>query len=183
MLTRDLLDDRHCQGVTFSVADADALARAIALVLMQEYALARSILSGDAVADDGDAIALDMDEIDDIVSRRLRPPVAYHRDGFEHVLVSLTQTVGLHTLFVELGLHPRHEPFHDGLTVLLVGGEPLSRREARLLAVGVDAIDLAQLVEDVTTLPGEVDYLIDDASSRVREAVGRIHGVTRWQIS
>jgi hypothetical protein len=82
MLTRDLLDDRHCQGVTFTVTDTDALARAIALVLVQEYALARSILSGDVIADHDDAIALDTDDIDDIVSRRLKPPVVYHRDGF-----------------------------------------------------------------------------------------------------
>lgn len=87
MLKRDLLDDRHCQGVTFAVTDADALARAIALVLVQEYALARSILSGDATADDEDEVALDPDEIDDIVARRLKPADVYHRDGFLFQLI------------------------------------------------------------------------------------------------
>lgn len=87
MLKRDLLDDKHCQGVTFAVTDADALARAIALVLVQEYALARSILSGDATADDEDEVALDPDEIDDIVARRLKPADVYHRDGFLFQLI------------------------------------------------------------------------------------------------
>lgn len=87
MLKRDLLDDSHCQGVSFVVTDADALARAIALVLVQEYALAKSILSGTATADEGEAIALDADEIDDIIARRLKPPVVYHRDGFLFQLI------------------------------------------------------------------------------------------------
>lgn len=87
MLKRDLLDDKHCQGVTFTVTDADALAHVIALVLVQEYALARSILSGDATTDDEDEIALDADEIDDIVARRLKPADVYHRDGFLFQLI------------------------------------------------------------------------------------------------
>lgn len=82
MLKHDSLYDRHCQGVTFTISDADALAHAIAHVLVQEYALARSILSGDATADEGDVIELDADEIDDIVCRRLKPSDVYHRDGF-----------------------------------------------------------------------------------------------------
>jgi hypothetical protein len=87
MLKRDLLDDEHCQGVTFAISDVDALARAIALVLVQEFALARSILSGDGTADDDDEVALDADEINDIVARRLKPADVYHRDGFLFQLI------------------------------------------------------------------------------------------------
>jgi hypothetical protein len=87
MLNCDMLDDRHCQGMAFAVTDSDALARALALVLVQEYALARSILSGDAAADNGDEVALDPDEVDDIVARRLKPADAYHRDGFLFQLI------------------------------------------------------------------------------------------------
>lgn len=82
MLRRCLISDGHCQGVTFTVIDADALARAVALVLIQEYALARSILSGEVIGDDGGVISLDADEIDDIIGRRLKPRNVYHRDGF-----------------------------------------------------------------------------------------------------
>lgn len=81
MLSRDLLDDNYCQGVTFSVEDVDALARAVALVLVQEFALARQSLAGEPGPDD-DEIVLEADEIEDIITRRLKPPVDYHRDGF-----------------------------------------------------------------------------------------------------
>ena len=80
MLRRDLLDDDHCQGVSFSITDEDALARAIALVLVQEFKLAKATLSGEPVEDDYPS--LDADEIEDIVSRRLRTSDVYHRDGF-----------------------------------------------------------------------------------------------------
>lgn len=52
------------------------------MVLVQEYALAKSILAGEAETDDHQRIVLDEDEIEDIVIRRLKPPVDYHRDGF-----------------------------------------------------------------------------------------------------
>lgn len=81
MLTRKLLDDNYCQGVTFTVEDEDALARAVALVLVQEYTLAKQVLTGKPVEDD-DEVVLDADEIEDIVTRRLKPRVDYHRDGF-----------------------------------------------------------------------------------------------------
>lgn len=87
MLKHDLLDDRYCKAMSFAVTDPDALAHTIALVLVQEYALARRILKGDATTDEGDAMVLDADEIDDIVARRLKPPVVYHRDGFLFQLI------------------------------------------------------------------------------------------------
>ena len=87
MLKRDVVDDKHCQGVSFVVTDTNALARAVALVLVQEYVLARRILSGAPTADNGDAVALPKDAIDDIITRRLKPPVDYHRDGFLFQLI------------------------------------------------------------------------------------------------
>jgi len=82
MLMRSLLDDDYCQGVSFAVNDEDRLARAVALVLVQEYALARRILADEAGADEDERTLLDEDEIEDIIARRLKPPVNYHRDGF-----------------------------------------------------------------------------------------------------
>jgi hypothetical protein len=80
MLRRDLLDDDYCQGVSFSITDEDALAEAIALVLVKEFTLAKAVLSGAPVEDDEPV--LEADEIEDIVNRRLKPPDVYHRDGF-----------------------------------------------------------------------------------------------------
>jgi hypothetical protein len=82
MLKRNLLDDNYCQGVSFSITDEDALSRAIALVLVQEYALAKSILTGDTGNQEDATVVLDDVEIEDIVNRRLKPSVVYHRDGF-----------------------------------------------------------------------------------------------------
>src|SRR5690554_1425568 len=87
MLTHDLLTDTYCQGITFTITDEDALAQAIAHVLAQEYAMAQSILLGVAIAESGDEITLETEEIDDIVLRRLKPPVDYHRDGFLFQLI------------------------------------------------------------------------------------------------
>ena len=80
MLEHSLLDDEYCQGVSFSITDEDALAKAIALVLVQEFTLAKAVLSGEPAEDDEPA--LEADEIEDIVNRRLKPPDVYHRDGF-----------------------------------------------------------------------------------------------------
>ena len=44
MLEHSLLDDEYCQGVSFSITDEDALAKAIALVLVQEFTLAKAVL-------------------------------------------------------------------------------------------------------------------------------------------
>ena len=80
MLTRLPIDDQYCQGVSFSIEDVDALARAIAMILVQEYTQAKAVLLGLTVPE-GDP-ALEAEEIEDIVRRRLHPPVFYHRDGF-----------------------------------------------------------------------------------------------------
>lgn len=82
MLKRDQVDDDYCQGLSFSISDEDALARAVALVLVQEYDLATCILTGKEHEEDGGEILRDKAEIEDIIARRLKPPVAYHRDGF-----------------------------------------------------------------------------------------------------
>jgi hypothetical protein len=91
MLKRDLLDDEYCQGVSLAITDADALARALALVLVQEYGLARSILTGKPCGDE--PISLGADEVEDIITRRLKPPVTYHRDG---LLFQLTMWLAAH---------------------------------------------------------------------------------------
>ena len=82
MLKRKLLADDYCQGVSLFITDEGALARAVALVLVQEYTLAKGILAGEAGLAESERIVLDKDEIEDIVTRRLKPPVDYHRDGF-----------------------------------------------------------------------------------------------------
>lgn len=87
MLKRDLVDDKHCQGVAFAVTDEAALVRAIALVLVQEYALAKSIVAGVGTGDASEAIALDAGEIEDIIARRLKPLLDFHRDGFLFQLI------------------------------------------------------------------------------------------------
>ena len=95
MLKRAQVDDDYCQGVAFSITDEDALARTVALVLVQEYDLARRILTGEVSKDEGKLprIILGEDEVENIVARRLRPPVAYHRDGF---LFQLLMWLGAH---------------------------------------------------------------------------------------
>lgn len=82
MLTKECTKDNYCQGVSFAITDEDALVRAVALVLVQEYDLAKGILTGEARKVEGERIALDKDDIEDIVTRRLKPTVHYHRDGF-----------------------------------------------------------------------------------------------------
>jgi hypothetical protein len=80
MLQHGLIDDDYCQGVSFSITDEGALARAIALILVQEFTLAKTVLSGEPL--NADEPVLHTDEIEDIISRRLKPPDVYHRDGF-----------------------------------------------------------------------------------------------------
>jgi hypothetical protein len=80
MLEYSLLDDEYCQGISYSIKDEDALASAIALVLVQEFALAKSVASGNTL--EAGQPTLDVADIEDIVSRRLNPPNVYHRDGF-----------------------------------------------------------------------------------------------------
>lgn len=85
MIERALTNDKYCQGVSFSIKDDDSLARAIALVLVQEFTMAKAVLAGLSL--EGDEPALDAGEIEDIVDRRLKPPDIYHRDGFIFQLV------------------------------------------------------------------------------------------------
>lgn len=80
MLQRELIDDDYCLGVSFSITDEDVLAKVIALVLIQEFSLAKAVLSGVPVEDEQPV--LEADEIEDIVNRRLKPTDVYHRDGF-----------------------------------------------------------------------------------------------------
>lgn len=85
MLRMSLVDDAFCQGVSFDVTNDEVLADAIALILVQEFSLARQL-----VADPGTtipAVTLERSDIDDIIARRLKPVDKYHRDGLLFQLV------------------------------------------------------------------------------------------------
>lgn len=82
MLTKALVDDAYCQGVAFTITDQDELAHAIALVLIQEFTLARSVVVGELDEDEEETVRLPSDDIEDIIARRLKPADVHHRDGF-----------------------------------------------------------------------------------------------------
>ena len=65
MLKRELVDDDHCQGVSFGVGNRDALVRAVALVLVQEFALARDLVSGATSTDDDEVPVVTEAEVDE----------------------------------------------------------------------------------------------------------------------
>lgn len=87
MLTRELVDDAFCQGVGFTVSDVDELGHAVALVLIQEFAIAKSFLGSAPELEDLAEVGLPLDDIEDIINRRLKPADVYHRDGFLFQLV------------------------------------------------------------------------------------------------
>ena len=80
MLSLNKIDDDYCQGIEFYVTDVDSLAKTIALVLIQEYDMARKLVTGNTFSED--TAQFDQDEIEDIIQRRLHPKDVYHRDGF-----------------------------------------------------------------------------------------------------
>ncbi|WP_020483794.1 hypothetical protein [Methylomonas sp. MK1] len=80
MLSLNEIDDDYCQGIEFDITDIDSLAKTIALVLIQEYDMARNLVTGNTFSED--TAQFDQDEIEDIIQRRLHPTVIYHRDGF-----------------------------------------------------------------------------------------------------
>ena len=150
MLKRDLLDDDYCQGVCFSIIDEDALARAVALVLIQEYALAKSILAGKASGDEFDNLVLDEAEIEDIVTRRLKPPVVYHRDGFLFQLMMWLAT---------------HLDLEDGDLVALP--------HAQASAKGQDSIIVHRADRAVVALSICEDKATENPRDRIREEIWR----------
>lgn len=80
MLFISQISDTYCRGITYEVTDIDAVAKTIALVLIQEYDLARKLVIGtDHLTG---VISLEKDDIEDIIQRRLHPKDVYHRDGF-----------------------------------------------------------------------------------------------------
>ncbi len=79
MFTVSTIVDSYCTGISFAITDETALSKAIALILVQEFALARQMISGGSVAT---AAVISQSDIDDIILRRLHPTDAYHRDGF-----------------------------------------------------------------------------------------------------
>jgi len=72
--------DAHCTGIYFDVEDVDVLSLAIALVLVQQFSLAKKLTIDDTtpLVD----ISLEQSQIDSIIFRRLKPPNKYHRDGY-----------------------------------------------------------------------------------------------------
>ena len=80
MLSYREINDVYCQGIEFDITDIDSLAKTIALVLIQEYDMARNLVTGNTFSED--TAQFDKDEIEDIIQRRLHPTVIYHRDGF-----------------------------------------------------------------------------------------------------
>ncbi len=91
MLTKNLVDDLYCQGITYQVEDIDRLAQAIALILVSEYTLATELIRSEN--GEGGTLSLDATHIEDIIKRRLHPADIYHRDGF---LFQLTMWLASH---------------------------------------------------------------------------------------
>jgi len=146
MLERVLIDDEYCQGVSFSITDEDALARAIALVLVQEFTLARAVLSG-MPTDENDPV-LDHDDVEDIVERRLKPTDVYHRDGL------------LFQLMMWLAAH-----------VDLAEGDLVALPHSQASGKGQDSIVVHRAMDAVVALSICEDKATENPRSTVREDV------------
>jgi hypothetical protein len=79
MFSSKPVSDPHCDRFAFEVNDVDTLARTVALVLIQEFDLAKSLILGSPPS--GSA-GLSASEISLIINRRLKIPHQHHRDGF-----------------------------------------------------------------------------------------------------
>lgn len=79
MLTRKPVPDTHCEGVTFTVTNIQNLSKAVALILVQEFQLARQLAAGLPLSTT--TMMLTSRDIEDIIARRLHPADVYHRDG------------------------------------------------------------------------------------------------------
>jgi hypothetical protein len=79
MFSSNPVSDIHCDRLAFEVTNIDTLARTVALVLIQEYELAKCLILGTTP---GDSAAISAADIDKIVARRLHGPPKFHRDGF-----------------------------------------------------------------------------------------------------
>lgn len=79
MFSSNPVSDIHCDRIAFEVTDIDMLARTVALVLIQEYELAKCLILGTTPGDSADISAADINKI---VARRLQGPPIFHRDGF-----------------------------------------------------------------------------------------------------
>jgi hypothetical protein len=82
MLSKKLVEDSFCLGVNFTVSDFNKLAHAIALVLIQEFMVAKSPMTDESEMESLTEVGyLPLDDIEDIIARRLKPADTYHRDG------------------------------------------------------------------------------------------------------
>jgi hypothetical protein len=85
MLTHSAVPDAYCQGVTFQVTNNQQLARAVALVLIQQFSLARRLVASFALQ--AEPVGIAQSDVDDIIRRRLHPADTDHRDGLLFQLI------------------------------------------------------------------------------------------------
>ena len=79
--------------------------------------------------------------------------------------------VGLHFLFVELGLEPSVEGIHHRLAVRLVKAQPRLGHETPPLGLGLVTIHVVKAFQHEPALLGEVRRHLDEAAPGVRVAV------------
>ena len=73
--------------------------------------------------------------------------------------------------FIQLGLHPLVQITHDRAAFFLMETQPLLRRHSPLLCQSNVAVDLAEFVDDVSALVGEILKDVGEASSSMSQAV------------
>ena len=82
---------------------------------------------------------------------------------FEQVLEGLAQAgVRFDLVGVQLGLHPSMQRLHDRAALGLMELETSLRREAILLGQGVEVVNLAEALQDLAALGGEILDEVDE---------------------
>lgn len=165
MLSRQMINDDYCEGVSLSIVDQEALARAVALVLVQEFLLARRLLGGEPTVE---VEALEPEFIDEIVERRLKCIDRYHRDGY------------LFQLMMWLAAHLDSAP---GDLVALPQSQPAAKgQDGIIVHRSADAVVALSICEDKATdnpratvrkevLPAIRDYEAGGRKDELRSAV------------
>ncbi len=152
MLSLSQIDDTYCQGIEFNVTDIDNLARTIAFVLIQEYDLARRLVTGDDHPTD--VISLENDDIEDIIQRRLHPKDVYHRDGF---------------LFQLMMWLAAHLDLQDGDLVALPHSQGSAKgQDSIVVHRSTDAVVALTICEDKAT-ENPRDMVRDEVWSEIKE--------------
>ena len=87
---------------------------------------------------------------------------------FEQVLEGLAQVgVRFDLVGVQQGLHPSMQLIHDRATLSLMELETRLRREAILLGLGVEVVNLAEALQDLAALGGEILDEVDELAPAV----------------